>query len=194
MNVKRRNSLTDWGVCKMTSLHDFLDEQEQVQEDSFVVDDENKANWALRKIRQMKDRIDNNNALAQAEIDKIEHWNNEVNKQAQESIDYFTSLLTSYALNKKAEDPKFKSLKLPNGRIGFRKSQPKWVYDNDKVIETLEKANLSDFIRVTKAPSKADIKKAFEIVGDKVVNPDTGEVIEGIEIEPQDDKFNLAVD
>lgn len=194
MRVKRINLLTDWGVYKMTSLHEFLDEQEQVQEDSFVVDDENKANWALRKIKQYKDKIDNNNALAQAEIDKIEQWNNEVNKQAQESIDYFTSLLTSYALNKKAEDPKFKSLKLPNGRFGFRKSQPKWVYDNDKVIETLEKANLTDFIRVTKAPSKAEIKKAFDVVGDKVVNPDTGEVIEGIEIEPQDDKFNLAVE
>lgn len=178
----------------MTSLHEFLDEQEQVQDNSFVVDDENKANWALRKIKQMKDQIDNNNALAQAEIDKIEHWNNEVNKQAQESIDYFTSLLTSYALNKRAEDPKFKSLKLPNGRIGFRKSQPKWVYDNDKVIETLEKANLTDFIRVKKEPSKADIKKAFDVAGDKVINPDTGEVIEGITIETQADKFNVVVD
>ena len=178
----------------MTSLHEFLDEQEQIKNDSFVVDDENKANWTLRKIKQYKDKIADNNALAQAEIDKIERWNNEVNEQAQSSIDYFTSLLTSYALNKRAEDPKFKSLKLPNGRIGFRKSQPKWVYDNEKVIETLEKANLTDFIRVTKAPSKAEIKKAFEVVGDKVVNPDTGEVIEGIEIEPQDDKFNLVVE
>ena len=178
----------------MKNLQDYLDESEEVESESFKVYDEQSANWALRKIKQMKDQIDNNNALAQAEIDKIEHWNNEVNKQAQESIDYFTSLLTSYALNKRAEDPKFKSLKLPNGRIGFRKSQPKWVYDNDKVIETLEKANLTDFIRVKKEPAKTDIKKAFDVVGDKVINPDTGEVIEGITIEAQEDKFNVVVD
>ena len=33
MSVKRRNLLTDWGVYKMTSLHDFLDEREQVWAD-----------------------------------------------------------------------------------------------------------------------------------------------------------------
>ena len=178
----------------MTSLHDFLDEKEQVQDKSFVVDDENKANWALRKIKQYKDKIEQNNALAQAEIDKIEQWLTEVNEQAQSSIDYFQSLLVEYAIKKREEDHNFKTLKLPNGRIGFRKSQPKWVYDNDKVIETLEKANLTDFIRVKKEPSKADIKKAFDVVGDKVINPDTGEVIEGITIEAQEDKFNVVVD
>lgn len=178
----------------MTSLHEFLDEQEQVQDNSFVVDDENKANWALRKIKQMNDTKEKNNALAQAEIDKIERWQNEVNEQAQSSIDYFQSLLVEYATNKRKENPKFKSMKLPNGRIGFRKRQPKWIYDNEKVIETLEKAELSDFIRVTKSPSKADIKKAFEVVGDKVVNPDTGEFLEGITVEQQDDNFNMAVD
>jgi|SRR5690625_1217331 len=177
----------------MTSLHDFLDEQEQVQDNSFVVDDENKANWALRKIKQMNDQIADNNALAQAEIDKIERWQNEVNEQAQSSIDYFQSLLAEYAIKKREEDPKFKSLKLPNGRIGFRKSQDKWVYDNDKLIESLEKAELKDFIRVKKEPSKKDIKKAFEVVDGKVVNPDTGEVIEGITVENQADKFNVAV-
>lgn len=178
----------------MTSLHDFLDEKEQVQDQSFVVDDENKANWALRKIKQYKDKIEQNNALAQAEIDKIEQWLTEVNEQAQSSIDYFQSLLVEYAIKKREEDPNFKTLKLPNGRIGFRKSQPKWVYDNDKVIETLEKANLTDFIRVKKEPAKTDIKKAFDVVGDKVINPDTGEVIEGITIEAQEDKFNVVVD
>ena len=62
------------------------------------------------------------------------------------------------------------------------------------MIETLEKANLTDFIRVKKEPAKTDIKKAFDVVGDKVINPDTGEVIEGITIEAQEDKFNVVVD
>lgn len=178
----------------MESLNDFLDKQESIDNEGFTINDENKANWALRKIKQMKDTIEKNNALAQAEIDKIEDWRERENEKSQTSIDYFQSLLAQYALEQRERDPKFKSLNLPNGRIGFRKRQPKWIYDNDKVIETLEKANLSDFIRVTKAPSKADIKKAFEVAGDKVVNPDTGEVLEGITVEQQDDNFSVVVD
>ena len=177
----------------MTTLNEFLDEQESIHDETFTITDESSANWALRKIKQMNDTIESNNALAQAEIDKIEQWQNEVNEQAQSSIDYFQSLLAQYAIKKREEDPKFKSLKLPNGRIGFRKSQDKWVYDNDKLIESLEKAELKDFIRVKKEPSKKDIKKAFEVVDGKVVNPDTGEVIEGITVENQADKFNVAV-
>jgi len=177
----------------MTSLHDFLDEQEETEKESFAVTDDNKANWALRKIGQLNDQIDDNNALAQSEIDKIEQWNKEVNVSSSNSIDYFQSLLAQYAADKKAEDPKFKSLKLPNGNFGFRKRQPKWNYDNEKVVQALEKAEMNDLIRVKKEPAKADIKKAFAVNDGQVINPQTGEVIEGITIEEQADSFTLKV-
>lgn len=178
----------------MNSLHEFLDEQEGTEKESFTVKDDSAANWALRKIKQMNDQIEQNNALAVAEIDKIEQWNQSENEKAQQSIDYFQGLLAEYALKKKEEDPKFKSLKLPNGRIGFRKRQPKWIYHDETVVKALEKANLNDFIRVKKVPSKADIKKAFDVVGNQAINPDTGEILEGITIEEQPDSFNVAVE
>src|SRR5690625_1924930 len=110
----------------MTSLDDFLDEQEETEKESFAVTDDQAANWTLRKIGQLNGQMDDNNALAQSEIDKIEQWNKEVNATINNSIDYFQSLLAQYAADKKAEDPTFKSLKLPNGNFGFRKRQPKW--------------------------------------------------------------------
>jgi len=177
----------------MTSLHDYLDDQEETEKESFAVTDDSKANWALRKIGQLNDQINDNNALAQSEIDKIEQWNKEVNVSAGNSIDYFQSLLAQYAADKKAEDPKFKSLKLPNGNFGFRKRQPKWNYDNDKVVQALERAEMTDLIRVKKEPAKADIKKAFSVNDGQVINPLTGEVIEGITIEEQPDRFNVKV-
>src|SRR5690625_5891192 len=73
----------------MNSLHEFLDEQEGTEKESFAVKGDSQANWALRKIKQMNDQIEQNNALAQAEIDKIEQWNQSENEKAQSSIDYF---------------------------------------------------------------------------------------------------------
>lgn len=178
----------------MNSLNKFLDEQEGIEKESFIVKDDQEANWALRKIKSMNDQIERNNTLAQAEIDKIEHWNQSENKKHQDSIDYFQSLLAQYAAVKRENDPKFKTLKLPNGAFSFRKRQPKWNYEEDIVVKALEDANLTDFIRVKKFPSKADIKKAFEVSGGHVVNPDSGEIIEGITIEEQPEIFNVAVE
>jgi phage host-nuclease inhibitor protein Gam len=178
----------------MSSLHDFLDEQEEVEKKSFAVKDDSSANWALRKIKQMNDQVEQNNALALAEIDKIEQWNQSENERAQQSIDYFQGLLAEYAMRKKEEDPKFKSLKLPNGRIGFRKQQPKWNYHEETVLQALKQANLTDFINVKETPKKADIKKAFEVSDGQVINPDTGEILKGVTIEERPDNFNVAVE
>ena len=177
----------------MNELQEYLNEQEGTEKETFAVKDDSSANWALRKISQLNDRMERNNALAQAEIDKIEQWNQAENEQVQNSIDYFQGLLAEYAMQKKKDDPKFKTMKLPNGRFGFRKRQPKWNYDDDAVLQALEKANLDDFIRVKKTPSKADIKKAFDVVNGKVISPDTGEVIDGITVVDQDESFGVTV-
>lgn len=174
-------------------LHDYL-EGGQETNNTFAITDDSSANWALRKIKRYKGIKESNNALAQAEIDKIEQWLLTENEKAQSNIDYLQSLLAQYALTKREQDPDFKTLSLPNGKFGFRKRQDKWIYDDDKVVETLEKANLTDFIKVKKVPSRADIKKAFDVNDGKVVNPDTGEIIEGITIEKQEDNFNVVVD
>lgn len=52
---------------------------------------------------------------------------------------------------------------------------------------------MTDFIKVEKKLDKRLIKKAFEVMGDKVINPDTGEVIEGIEIVEQGESLNVRL-
>src|SRR5690625_4342425 len=109
----------------MDSLQEYLDEQEQIDE-RFKIEDDSQANWALRKIAQIQKEMQSNEELAESEIHKIEKWLEEVNSQAQHSIDYFQSLLAEYAQKQREVNPKFKSKKLPHGRIRFRNQQPKW--------------------------------------------------------------------
>lgn len=174
-------------------LQEYLDQQEQVNE-SFQIEDDQQANWALRKIKQHQKQMENNNATAKAEIERIKEWNQQENDKAQQSIDYFQGLLAKYALSKREKDPKFKSMNLPQGRLAFRKQQPKWNYDDKVLIESLKQANMSDFIRIKEEPDKSVIKKAFEVNDGKVINPDTGEIIEGITVTEQGEKFEVKVD
>ena len=172
-------------------LHEFLDKQEQVHDESFKVDTDEKANWALRKIKQFQEQQKENTALAEAEIEKIDAWLKSENEKLQGDIDYFTSLVAEYAIKKREDDPKFKSKKLPNGRMGFRKQQPKFHYKDDLLVESLKKSGRTDLIRVKETPDKTAVKENFVVQGDKLIDPDTGEVIEGVTIEHREEKFEV---
>jgi len=176
------------------TLRDYLDEQEQVNDERFIVDDDQKANWALRKISELQKEVERNTKLAEQEIDKIKQWETTQNKQIGDSILYFEGLLNEYAIKQREIDPEFKSMSLPNGRFGFRKQQPKWKYNDKEVLSYLESAEMEDLIRTTRVPNKAEIRKVFEVVDDKVINKETGEVVEGIEIEHRPEQFNWRVE
>jgi len=175
------------------SLQNYLDEQEQVEREAFTIQDDQAANWALRKIGQMQKQIKDNNALAVSEVDKIEAWNKQENQKAQDSIDYFQGLLSYYALSKREEDPKFKTLKLPNGAIKFRKQQPKYNYDDEVLTEHLKLTGRDDLIKVKESPDKTAVKKSFKIHDGKLVNPETGEFVEGVTVEQREDAFKVEV-
>lgn len=175
------------------NLHEFLDQEEQIEDERFKVTDDEKANWALRKVKQFEDRKKENFALAEAEISKVEEWLEIVNADIQNSIEYFQSLLAEYAFNLKKQDPKMKTVKLPNGNLSFRKQQPQWNLDDETVLQALKKSNRTDLIKVTEKPMLADIKKVFVVVEGKAVDPDTGEVVEGITIEERQEKFGVKV-
>jgi phage host-nuclease inhibitor protein Gam len=185
------------GVNKLAleekSLQEFLDEHEEVNKPSFVVVDEESANWALRKIRATQEKRKSNIALAEAEIAKIDSWLEAVNEKADKDLEYFEGLLTTYAGNLRAADPEFKTLKLPYGKISFRKQQPKWEYDNVKLLESLKKVHADDLIRIKEEPDKVAIKKQFSAENGKVYCPLTGELIEGITVIEQPDSFKVEV-
>lgn len=176
------------------SLQEFLDKQEEVERESFVIQDDSSANWALRKIKQAKQQKEDNNALAIAEIEKINAWNKLENEKVQQDIDYFQGLLAAYALKKREENPKFKSQKLPNGRIRFKKQQPNYVYDDDTLLESLKNSGRTDLIKVKETPDKASIKKAFVAQEGSLIDPDTGEFIDGVTVVEREDKFEVITD
>jgi phage host-nuclease inhibitor protein Gam len=176
------------------NLHEFLDDQEQTENESFKVTNESTANWALRKIKQYQDKQKENNALAESEIAKIEMWLETVNEQAQNNIDYFQGLLAEYALKQRDANPEFKSQKLPNGSIKFGKQQPKYTYDDKALLEYLKKSEETDLIRVKEEPNKSAIKKLFPVQNGKLVNVGTGEVIDGVTVEDREDKFEVITE
>src|SRR5690554_5096680 len=166
------------------SLNEHLARETQI-DDRFVVDNEEKANWALRKIAEHEQKIKDAIDFATQEISKIESWLNQIKEERQNKIDHLQSMLAEYAMKQREKDPSFKSMKLPNGSFGFRKQQVRWNYDDKQLLESLKEKGMTDFIKVEYKVNKRDLKRALKVANNKVINPETGEVVEGVTIEEQ---------
>lgn len=174
-------------------------ENTKKEEEGFKIDSRGKANWALRKIRHLKKKQSKNDKLAQkeidklqAEIDEVKEWLESENDALQNSIDFFKNLLKGHALDLKEEDPEFKTLKLPFGKLQFRKQRKKWHYEDDKLLEFAEE-NIKTAVKTKKKVDKRKLKKMVKAVGDKAIIEATGEVVEGISIEERGEKFKVKV-
>ena len=88
------------------------------------------------------------------------------------------------------QDSKKKSLKLPFGTLSFKKSQPKYIYDDEQVMNFIKSNELSQFIRVKEEINKRDLKSALTINEEGIIKLN-GMQIEGVTITPGEEMFNV---
>lgn len=147
----------------------------------FRVKDEKTADWALRKIREHEAHVAQVEEFAEAQVDEILAWAESATKSARDSIQYLSGLLEAYHRQLFAANPTLKTIKLPAGEIQLRQQQPQYNRDNDRLLAWL-KANRPEFVRVAETPDWANVKQAFTVHNGRLIDPDTGEVVDGVDV------------
>ena len=106
----------------------------EVNKETFKVTDLKSATWCMEKIRDINNKINEkeeiaNEIISRAEEDirKAKEWLKEETEEHNNDKNYLELLLTQYYQNEKRIDKKFK-LKTPFGVVTSRKNQ-KWNYD-----------------------------------------------------------------
>ena len=163
------------------SLSDFQlsDAQpEGFSEQTFVIDDDKKAVWAFRKLATAQKRIDDARALAKEEIERIETWANIATLPDQRTVEYFQTILTSYALREREKGRK--SLILPDGEVSTRATPDKISVSDKDVFEKWALEHRMSWLRTKFEPDLAKIKAETKDAGELVVDAQTGEVIDGL--------------
>lgn len=156
----------------------------------FTIQDLDSANWAFRKLAAIERKRKEIQELANKEIERIKAWQEQEERGLDNSKEYFEGLLTEYFTREREKDPKFK-ISTPYGKVSARKQQPKWHYDEDKLVKWL-KENSQNLLKVKYEPDKNEIKKTYKIVGTNVVTED-GEIVEGITVEERPEKVTIKV-
>lgn len=159
-------------------------------QERFKIETLEAANWALRKLAAINAKEKEINDLKNKEIERIENWAKDEIDKLSDSRQFFEGLLTEYFSREREKDPKFK-ISTPYGKVSARKQQPKWNYDEDKVVNWLLQ-NDKELVRVKYEPDKNEIKKKYKVIGTNVVTDD-GEIVEGITVEERPEKVTIKV-
>ena len=170
-------------VNLIETVESFGVPEDQEQRERFKIESKDQAAWALRKMSRIKAEIEENNRVAQAEIDLIVSWRDEENEKLERSISFFESLLHEFFLSQRESDPKLKTMKLPHGTLKMRKQQPQYEYD-EEILLSWAKENLPEAVVIKESVAKTPVKKHIQ---------ETGELVPGVTIIERPEKFSVEV-
>lgn len=162
-------------------------------DEQFTIKNKSEADFYIKlinKLRQEKEEIDTFiDAEVERQIRLYENYRKERMRPLDNQIAFYEQALKTFTINEIAESGK-KTIKLPNGTLSVRKQQPKYVYDDSKILEYLEQNDCEDLIKIKKEVNKKELKKAAVINNNNelVLND---KVIPGATVIPQEDKFDI---
>jgi Bacteriophage Mu Gam like protein len=188
--------------------HDYLDALEAALEvptlgadgtrPPFVVDSDDKADWCLRKIAQLRATQAERAAYVARETGRLTDWQAKEDRQAEQSLEFFTHLLHGYlrGLRDLGTLGQRKSYPLPHGVLKLRAAEVKWARDDTALLPWAKAAGL---VRVTESPDWAGIKTRIQparaSAGAEAIDVKTGEVVPGVTVEwPAREVFSVATE
>lgn len=99
---------------------------DQGHRDTWTIDDDELANWALRRLAAAQNEIARIRHAARTEIARVEAWADDAEQAVRHDVDFFTGRLIDYRRRLEAADPKLaKTYKLPAGSISRRAGRAK---------------------------------------------------------------------
>lgn len=149
--------------------------------DRFRIETREQAIWALRKITAIERAREEARAAARAETERIKAGLEEEEKQADRAREHLDYLLEDYHRRVLAETGQ-KTIKLPHGELQIRARQPEYQRD-EALLKAWARENRPEML-VPREPKLnwTALKKKLQVVGNQVVDKETGEVVPGITV------------
>lgn len=158
------------------------------------ITDDGCADWAVRKIAEERAELDRIKALADEQIQRIEEKVAAAEKRFQNGTSFLTGKLAEYFHTVPHKTTKTKhSYRLLSGTLTLKLGGTQLKQNDDALLEYLKTSGNDDMIQTVEKPKWGEFKKRLEIMGGSVVDTETGEIVEGVEIISKPDTFTVDV-
>jgi len=177
----------------MTELNivpvDEFENQEELVREAFTVDDDAKADWAMRKLASIRRKQAENKTIHDREVQRVLEWLETVNTALERDALYFEAILKPYALLQRSEGRK--SVVLPHGTIKTTAGRPKVEIENaDEFIKWAE-ASLPEAVRIKKEVDKTVLKDLITDTGQVISTQ--GEIVPAVKVLPAETSVSFVI-
>lgn len=145
------------------------------QDAPFTVDNDQKAEWAARKIREARQDT-------KAWTEYYERQLSAIRRANEDTEAYFAALLADYfeTVPHKATKTQ-ESYSLPSCKLVLKAQQPEFNRDEAVLCDYLDKKGRDDLVKITRRADWAALKKTLKVMEDGTCVDADGEVVEGVQ-------------
>lgn len=160
----------------------------------FVIDNDGKAEWAVKKIKEAEDEHERLIALIEQERAALDEKKARFDAALERDTAFLKAALDGYMRTVKCRSGKTQdSYQLLSGKLIRKKAGVDFSVDSDALAGWLRESGREDFLAVTVKPMWGEIKKrlAADPESGAVVIAETGEVVEGVTAVEKPETFSI---
>jgi len=177
----------------MTELNivpvDEFEIQEEPAREPFVVDDDSKADWAMRKLAVIRRKQAENQAIYDRELQRVQEWLQKVNTALERDAEWFEANLRPYALVQRSEGRK--SVVLPHGTIKTVAGRPKIEIESQEELLAWAEKSLPEAVRIKKDIDKTVLKDLITEEGQVISTQ--GEIVPAVKVIPAETSVSFVI-
>lgn len=157
------------------------------QDTPFIVDNDQKAEWAARKIREARQDTQKWTEYYERQLAAIRRANEDTEA-------YFAALLADYfeTVPHKATKTQ-ESYSLPSCKLVLKAQQPEFNRDEAVLCDYLDKKGRDDLVKITRRADWAALKKTLKVMEDGTCVDADGEVVEGVQAFSRQPEFKVEM-
>lgn len=177
-------------------LYEQLDGAQRGYDTGFVIDSDEKADWALRKISEDQQEFERIKAIAESQIMELQMRIEQERAKVESKTSFLKGCLRSYFETVPHKSTKTQeSYRLLSGSLVKKSASQKIVRPEDDaiLIQYLRDSGQGCMIRVEEKPAWADLKKNLQIIDGNVVDMSTGAIVDILKVEEVPESFDVKL-
>lgn len=162
-------------------------------EEGFAINNDNLAEWALKKIAEERAETQRMINVCQTFINEYQMKAENYSKQYESKTAYLKEQLRLYfeSVPHKATKTQ-ETYKLPSGTLKRKFGTPEFKVDNDILVKWLEDNEFGSYVKTEKKAQWGELKKTVTVRSDKIISVN-GEIIDGVTAQERPDSFEVEI-
>lgn len=170
-------------------------ELEEGQKDSFRIENDRTAEWALERIKDATSEADRLRQVIEQKRAELDEQLSQIDSRLESQTRYLKGLLEGYirsGIKTKETKTQF-SYKLPTGTLVMKKPSYSYQRDDSAIISQMHDLGKEEYVETIEKLKWADFKKTLVFDEDTVYDPETGALIDGITAVKEPEKFEVRL-